>query len=349
MIGILPLTGPSFFTLPLNMNCPILLLICFLCISACSETSQSSSDVTSPPPDTALLDTYVVDFSDIPRFWVAFDSATVAENKEAVFQRLYLDEASDGFKEFLSVRDFSPEGYANITTSFPRFWQSVRTNTLSFQEKQDEIVLLFNDFTSLYPAFKAPDVSFTIGNMMTGGTVSGDWILFGAELVSVDSTVDLSEFSEASPGTFEYWLYSVLSNPEDYLFTIAHEAVHFQQAERTDSTLLSQAIEEGAADFIAELVSGKPLRTNYYLYGIDHEEELWDSFKDDMYGTDADAWLYGGSITEVHPSDLGYFIGYRISQAYYEKQTDSLQAIKDIIEVTDYPGFLEKSGYGTLE
>ena len=324
---------------------PILLILIFY-FPACSETSQPSNNAASLPPDVTSSDTHVIDFSDITRFWIAFDSASFAEDKESVYQRLYIDQASDGFQEFLSVRDFSPEGYVNVTTSYPKFWQSIRANTLSFEEKKEEIFQLYDEFTSFYPAFKAPDVNFTIGNMVTGGTVSGDWILFSTELVGVDSTTDLSEFTEASPGTFEYWLYSVLSTPEDYLFTIAHEAVHFQQRERKDSTLLSQAIEEGAADFVAEIVSGKPLRTNYYLYGMAHEKELWNSFKAVMYGADADAWLYGGSITEEHPADLGYFIGYRISQAYYETHNGSRQALQDIIEVTDYRSFLEKSGYG---
>ena len=327
------------------MNRLLTLLAIIVSFSACTEPGDQSAPLSDA---LAEEDAYVIDFSDIDRFWAAFDSAAVAENKEAVYQSLFIDQASDGFLEFLSVRDFSPEGYVNVTSSFPAFWQSIRANTLAFQEKEDEIARLFDDFKSVYPEFKAPNVNFTIGNMITGGTVSGDWILFSAELIGVDGTTDLSEFSTASPGTFEYWLFSVLSNPEDYMFTIAHEAVHFQQSVRTDSTLLSQAIEEGAADFVAELISGKKLGTNYYLYGMANEDALWEAFKEDMNGTNSDDWLYGGSISEDQPADLGYFVGYRIAQAYYERREDKKKALEEIIEVTDYQAFLEQSGYGTL-
>ena len=326
----------------------LLLVFVLVLFPACSETTDEGHEQPAAiSEETASSGSYIIDFSDIDRFWVAFDSAAVVEDKEAVYQQLFIDKASEGFQEFLSVRDFTPEGYVNVTSSFPRFWQSIRSNTLSFQAKKEEIAAIFESFEALYPSFEAPHVNFAVGNMVTGGTVSDDWILFGTELIAVDSTTDLSEFSSATPGTFEYWLYSVLSNPEDYQFTIAHEAVHFQQSTRLDSTLLSQAIEEGAADFVAELVSGKPLRTDYYLYGIEHEQELWESFKKDMYGTDSDAWLYGGSISEEQPADLGYFIGYCISKAYYEKHQDKKKALQEIIEVTDYESFLEKSGYGT--
>jgi hypothetical protein len=38
-------------------------------------------------------------------------------------------------------------------------------------------------------------------------------------------------------------------------------------------------------------------------------------------------------------------MGALITKAYYENADDKEQAIRDILSVTDYPAFLERSGY----
>jgi len=56
-------------------------------------------------------------------------------------------------------------------------------------------------------------------------------------------------------------------------------------------------------------------------------------------------WLYNGSSSDGRPSDLGYFIGFRIVQAYYQKASDKQQAVSDILNIKDFERFLEQSGY----
>lgn len=70
-------------------------------------------------------------------------------------------------------------------------------------------------------------------------------------------------------------------------------------------------------------------------------------------GTDVSNWPYnGGSITSSseRPADLGYYIGARIigariTESYYAKAADKRRAVAEIIAVTDFDDFLEKSGY----
>jgi uncharacterized protein YjaZ len=45
------------------------------------------------------------------------------------------------------------------------------------------------------------------------------------------------------------------------------------------------------------------------------------------------------------PNDLGYFIGYRIAQAYYTRARDKRAAIRDILRVRDVDRLLRESGY----
>jgi uncharacterized protein YjaZ len=48
----------------------------------------------------------------------------------------------------------------------------------------------------------------------------------------------------------------------------------------------------------------------------------------------------------AQPRHVGYVIGYRMVQSYYNRAEDKAQAVTDILSVTDYPKFLEQSGYG---
>jgi uncharacterized protein YjaZ len=51
-----------------------------------------------------------------------------------------------------------------------------------------------------------------------------------------------------------------------------------------------------------------------------------------MLGTDLSGWFSGGDL-RARPADLGYFIGYRIAQSYYEHATDKRRGIRDILRL----------------
>ena len=66
-----------------------------------------------------------------------------------------------------------------------------------------------------------------------------------------------------------------------------------------------------------------------------------------MNGEDASEWLYNGlDPKRGYPQDLGYYIGYKICEAYYNKAINKKQAVKDILEIQDFKLFLANSGYG---
>lgn len=46
------------------------------------------------------------------------------------------------------------------------------------------------------------------------------------------------------------------------------------------------------------------------------------------------------------PADLGYYVGYEISKAYYDRQGDKKQAIQDLILLVSSEDILRLSRYG---
>lgn len=131
------------------------------------------------------------------------------------------------------------------------------------------------------------------------------------------------------------------------LLTIVHEQVHYQQSNSDaahENTLLAYAIREGSADFIAGLIAGENKKKPAFIYGEQHEKDLWEQFNTDMEGFDINKWMYNAG-TEEKPGDLGYYVGYKIVQAYYMGSYDKKQAIDDILNIKDFHAFLKRSGY----
>jgi uncharacterized protein YjaZ len=131
---------------------------------------------------------------------------------------------------------------------------------------------------------------------------------------------------------------------------VAHELTHYEQKYSTKvSDLLAQSIREGSADFVSELLTGQTINEPIMAYGNAHESEIGRDFSAAMNGSDISRWLYnGGGVTasSTRPADLGYYVGYRITQAYYAKQSDKRRALKDILQIGDFAKFLQASGYG---
>ena len=131
---------------------------------------------------------------------------------------------------------------------------------------------------------------------------------------------------------------------------IAHECVHTQQTVPLDKnaigcTLLNAVMKEGFCDFIGELMAGDQINKVALTYGNQHEKALWKEFKSEMCSDHTANWLYNYGTTKDRPADLGYYIGYKIAEAYYKNAADKTQAIKDIIEMNNPLDFLERSGY----
>jgi uncharacterized protein YjaZ len=141
------------------------------------------------------------------------------------------------------------------------------------------------------------------------------------------------------------WLRDVLKPVDGLPAIVAHELIHTQQRYAEDHSLLAACIKEGIGDFLGEMISGQNINAHVHEWAAPREEELWEDFQTVMMGTDRDGWLYARRA-EDEPNDLGYWMGYRIAEAYYNHTDDHSAAIRDMLTIQDFPAFLEQSGYG---
>ena len=80
--------------------------------------------------------------------------------------------------------------------------------------------------------------------------------------------------------------------------------------------------------------------------GTKQGRPLRDSFAKEMNGENTDAWLFNAYDPQTgYPGNLGYFIGFRICESYYNRSADKSTAIKELIEIKDFNRILTVSGY----
>ena len=291
-------------------------------------------------PDDARLVTF-----DIDNFWRAYDKSEgkATEEKIEIYEKEYLAKGSIGLRDFIEARIESSEKLVEAVEAMPKYYASTRVSSFRVSEMTDQIRQFMVDWKCLYDDAVFPDVYFMIGRMTTGGTTSSNGLLIGTELYCRTNDPSLDELGA--------WHLEVLKPIEHVPFIVIHELIHVQQSYTNKNiSLLSHSVFEGAADFLGELVCGKHINPHIHEFGKANEFELWKSFSDEMHQEDIGNWLYNGwKNSSDKPADLGYYIGYKICESYYEKMVDKKQAICDILAIEDGPDalrFLNESGYG---
>src|SRR5215204_6244921 len=312
-----------------------------LVASGCGSGGPTRPSDIATDPARALFVT-----SDIEHFWAAYDAGG-ASGTSSAFQTGYLDGGSSGLRDFAASRNVTAATLASMVRTYPRYFADIRASTLRLATDvsvQARIRDGYRKIADMYTAAVFPPVTFLIGRFSTGGTTSSNGMLVGLEFYAITSTTPLDEL-----GSFQ----RDNVRPLDSLpIVVAHEHTHILQARaggianKTRKNLLEQSLLEGGADFVAYLVTGGNINARLQTYAIPREAELWAEFKTVMRGTDVSRWLYNqGTATADRPGDLGYFVGYRIAEAFYARTADKRLALRAIIDVSNADLFLTQSGY----
>lgn len=299
--------------------------------AACGQQPDASSD-----PDDAKIIT-----EDLDRFWVAWDAAATRQDKSArirAFEELYLEAATPGLENFIESRIDDAATLVATIDAHPNYYASLRNITPNARAAAEPVRAAFNKLEAMYPDAIFPDVYIVMGRLNSGGTTGKAGLLIGFEMHGLQQDTPTEELND--------WLKSVVQPVSAVPHIIAHELVHYQQEWLSSQpSLLVQVFREGSADFVAKLISGRHINHHVHDWALPREAEIWTHFSARMHDTDNAGYLYGGERPEGWPQDVGYFIGYRIAQAYYEQAEDKRQALADILENPDVEALLEKSGY----
>ncbi|WP_019990290.1 DUF2268 domain-containing putative Zn-dependent protease [Rudanella lutea] len=256
---------------------------------------------------------------DVTNFFAAFDSINKQPDTAkqlTILQKLYIDRASDGLKDFIALGGGNPSKWLNYITynrgyltKMRPFIENVSTQIPTIQAKLAKI-------KQMYPACKDGSIYFIIGCGTVGGSPNKQTnnLLLGAEVLAS-------------------------ANSEWAIPAVIHEFIHLQQKDG-NGQLLTQTINEGVAEFLSEVFFEKELAVNgfstHLTFGSQNEDKVWKAFKTEMFVINNGflGWLYGSkSFSGRQIQDLGYFIGYTICKSYFEKTDDKQLAIRNLLEL----------------
>lgn len=288
-----------------KMNFKVLTIIFLLIISNFSFGQNNFSE----SPLNAVFET-----RDFTNFWRAFDK--METSKENPFKE-YLQNGSVGLKAF-PYRVMSADSlYAHVKRKKSEY-EITRNIINDIPSKEKRLRAIYSALKYWYPEAKFPPIYLVYGLGYSGGTSTNDGLIIGTE---------------------------VIKNLDGLPALAAHELIHFQQNVEGEQTLLKQSLLEGGADFIGELISGENINSARFQYGDKHLDKLCKEFVSRLKSEDTQDWLYQTSKKDDRPNDLGYWMGYKIVEAYFNKQEDKKKAIDDILHIKDPMQFLKESGF----
>lgn len=271
--------------------------------------------------------------TDIDNFWKAYDQ--ILSTKDSVSQytylkEIYLDKATPGLKSIIEVRNYKEKDFVDMITKYPKFWMSIKPNTLRVKSLYSTINTDIKKLKKAYPDLKLSTIYFTVGSFRTNGTIQGDKILIGSELSLADRNTIIDELPD-----WRKPFYKTQNPINEIALLCTHEYVHTQQKELVEN-LLSMCLYEGVAEFISCKVTGKKSVSPAIAFGKANQKIVVNKFVSDMYTMKNNYnWIWGENRNELKIRDLGYYIGYEICERYYNQSTDKQNAIKELIDL-DY-------------
>lgn len=316
--------------------------------AALLAVAQSAANSPADRPRDADPLTVTIHDEDARRF-AAMWARTGGKPTAADVQRDYLDPASRGVRVFTPDRIVSAQHLAQAIARDPASYARAITDCLPRARAADaDLRAIYLALHGALPQARLPQIYLVFGAGNSGGTAGP-----GAQVLGLEVLCAIAPTPEA----FRHYL--------RHFF--AHETVHsFQQDAGmaiTRDPLLASVLVEGAADFIARLVTGEEPDPARAAFALPREAELWRQFEADIALTrtlsDDDAtprtapqqaalrrWIGNyGSAPDGWPYELGYWIGMRIWERYYAAAPDKHAALAAMLQVHDPRAILAAGRY----
>ena len=105
--------------------------------------------------------------SDVDNFWKAYDKIT--KTKDSILQKklledLYFSKGTEGLKAIRKARNYTSQDYINAINNYPKFWNSVRKNTLKSKRYQRDLNLGIEKLRKIYPLRRLDSINFLLRN-----------------------------------------------------------------------------------------------------------------------------------------------------------------------------------------
>jgi hypothetical protein len=287
--------------------------------------AQITTNVATDPAEAKMV------YDDVRNFVRAMERLAAGGDSMAILQEEYFDRASPGLLHYMDDYDLTSEELLRAVRRWPRQYAKLRNLPERLVVQEDTFREAYARLKHLIPYTVYPPTYFVIGANLGASAASEQ-----GQLISVERPYET----------------------ERKVTVLVHELVHIQQAlaqgidqyqslygDGPERNLLALSIREGTADFITYLAVGRHAHEAAYDYIVGHEEEIWKRFQGEMHNREPGEWMWTDPSNPEEPRDLGYAMGVLIVRSYYRHAPDKELAVREILSVTDYEDFLERSRY----
>lgn len=311
-------------------------------LALCLPGPALAASLKPPPPADPL--TVRIHTEDAERFARVFAASGGKPTAEQL-QKGYLDPGSYGVAVFTPMRIEDAATLAKAVADDPATYErAIRDCLPRIKQQEAELRAIYLALHGLLPDKPLPQIYVVFGAGDSGGTAGP-----GAQVIGLEVICALDPSPEGLRANLRTFF--------------AHETFHTIQhkpALAGKSPLLAAALKEGAADFIAWIVTGEVPNPPRAQWAAVREAELWDQFRKDVAATQPAArkaapdaasqasrrWIGNYKRAPLNwPHEVGYWIGMRIWQSYYDTARDKHAVIRDAVAWDDPDIILRKSGY----
>jgi hypothetical protein len=301
-------------------------------VSATTVVGQASGQENWPlelTPDPAsasfVLDDAYNFASAVARLQTESDTLTVLASE-------YLDKATPGLREYAARYDLTAEGLRDAMREHADAYANIAETVAALEGELPRYRDAYAELQHHIPDALFSPTYFLVGTHRGIGSAS-----VAGTLVTIETRTPTS-----LQGRF--------------VALVVHEMVHMQQAmavgpERyqaiygPEKSLLALTLREGIAEYFTLRAIGHMTQDDAHAFVLEHQREVWARFQAEMHGSETGDWMWVAPKDPQQPRDVAYALGAVIAGAFYERADNKAQALVDILNVTDYRGFLDRSGY----
>jgi hypothetical protein len=271
--------------------------------------------------------------TDVKNFIEAYDNLSPEKDNVKVLQEFYFAKASPGLKEYISRFKLTPEMLSTAIEKNPEKYASIKKFYGQISDFENVYRDELRNYQKTLPKALFPPTYLLVGAYKGIGQASRV-----GQLITIEKAI---------------------ANEESLKNLIIHELTHFQQAFTMGlakygglygqkNNMLGVILREGGAEFITYKLVRKNVHQFRKLEDLKKNEfALWERFKIDLKNQDNTFWVDVSfeDNNKGYPIQLGYAVGYRIVESYYNNAVDKNQALEDILIISDANEFLAKSKY----
>lgn len=305
-----------------NMILRISTCLIFLCFAMLSRAQKQPS----------------VYFSDLDNFWRCYDLTLQCSTDsciDKIISEEYIPKSSVCFKELIAEKRFKAD-YVKEFWKYRQFLTGMHNLSLQLPGLKDSLYFYFEKLGSLYSGSALNDVYFMVSSWKQGGTITPSGLSIGIQYFCGGDSLITSEIK----GPFAYFI----SPSAKLIPVVIHEQVHKWKKPSSTNYIFQKCMSEGNCDFIAHLITGtRPFSDKIWTYFEENKDSIFNTFKKEFYGFNEMDWISIASKKFKYGA-AGYYVGYKICEAYYNTKKNKRKAIKEIIEMENPLKIIAASG-----